>query len=447
MKNLVLLFGSLFFYAWGEAAYLPILILSAFVDYTVGRLLAKYESKVKLRKLFLSFSLIGNLGLLALFKYADFFIGSLNHLFSLSLPEIGLSLPLGISFFTFQTLSYSLDVYRHQIKAEKSFLAFLTYVTMFPQLIAGPIVRYQTIAASLKARTMTFAGFTNGLFRFMSGLFKKVLLANTIGQLWEAVACLKAEEMTFLLTWPALIARALQIYFDFSGYSAMAIGLGQILGFTYPENFNYPYIAKSIREFWQRWHITLSSFFRDYVYFPLGGSYCRKSECIRNLLVTWFLTGLWHGAAGNFILWGLYFGCLLILEKYVLRDFLQKRSNFFQHIYALFFILIGWAIFSINDVVDPQGFILTLFGLNKCLLFDAKALFLLKNYGLLLAIGMLFAGPFLQQSAVTFQNKIRSKPLKILSRVVYDLGFITLFILTVAYLLSDSYNPFLYFRF
>ena len=437
IKNIILLIFSLIFYAWGEPVYIILMIFSSVVDYTNGMLLNKTKNKTK-RKIILWESIIINLGLLGIFKYSDFLITNINNLFNLDISLLNLPLPIGISFFTFQTMSYTIDVYRKKVKPEKNFLNFMTYVSMFPQLIAGPIVRYETISEELQTREISLNNFSSGMIRFLDGLFKKVLIANTVGALYLEISTnyTMYSALTLLI---GLIAFAIQIYFDFSGYSDMAIGIGKMLGFNYLENFNYPYISKSITEFWHRWHISLSSFFKDYVYIPLGGSRTTTTKHIRNILIVWFLTGLWHGASWNFILWGLYFGIILLIEKFVLKNLLAKLPNIFKHIYSLILILIGWLLFAFEDFATLINYTKRLFGFNNNILGN-DFYFFISNFVIILIISFIFATPFGKHIKEFMMKK---KGLNI----ILGLSYIGLFIITIALLVSDTYNPFLYFRF
>ena len=438
IKNLILLIFSLIFYAWGEPVYIVLMIFSSVVDYTNGRLIEKYRDNKVLKRTFMVGSVVINLALLGFFKYSDFLIENINNLFNLSIPLLELGLPIGISFYTFQTMSYSIDVYRGDVKAEHNFLNFMTYVSMFPQLIAGPIVRYQTVSEELSKREITFSKFTSGFVRFLQGLFKKVLIANNVGYVWSVISG-DASEISLLTAWLGLFMFAFQIYFDFSGYSDMAIGMGKMLGFTYPENFNYPYISKNITEFWRRWHISLSSWFRDYVYIPLGGSRCKKIINIRNILIVWMLTGIWHGAAWNFLLWGLYFGILLILEKFVLKRFLEKLPSFLKHLYAIFFILVGWLIFAFDDMSLLKEYALKLFA--NPFIIDAQFMQYFTNYFVIIAVAIIFSMPIYPYVKEKF--KFNNVIIQILIFAIY----IILFMVVTAMLVSDTYNPFLYFRF
>lgn len=431
LKNLVLLIFSLIFYAWGEPIYIILMIFSSIVDYTNGRMLEKYPKK---KKAFMVFSVIVNLSLLGFFKYSNFLIDNINNLLSLNIKTLNLSLPIGISFYTFQTMSYSIDVYRGKFKAEKNFLNFMIYVSMFPQLIAGPIVRYEDVANELAKREINWEYFKQGLFRFLQGLFKKVLLANNIGFLFTTISNMSYSDISILTAWLAIFAFSLQIYFDFSGYSDMAIGIGKMLGFNYPENFNYPFVAKSITDFWRRWHISLSSWFKDCVYIPLGGN--RKHQ-FRNILIVWALTGLWHGASWNFIFWGIYFGILLILEKYVFKNYLDKLPNIFRHLITIFLVLVSFYIFAFDDTVALASFGKILFGVSKNKFIDSSFIFYFTNYLIIIVIACLFSTPIYQEI------KERVKNFELITSIIY----IVLFILTISYLVSDTYNPFLYFRF
>ena len=347
-RNLALLLASLVFYGWGEPVYISIMVLSILIDYTHGLLVEKYRSRDKLARWFVAESVLLNLGLLGFFKYWDFFAANLSLIPGVSIPTLGLPLPIGISFFTFQTMSYTIDVYRGEAKAQKNIINFGAYVTLFPQLIAGPIVRYQTVADELEHRDCTADLFADGAKRFACGIGKKVLLANNIGLLWEAASAQAAP--TVLTAWLGVIAYGFQIYFDFSGYSDMAIGLGRMLGFRFLENFNYPFLADSITDFWRRWHISMGTWFRDYVYIPLGGNKGGLAKQLRNIAIVWLLTGFWHGASWNFVLWGVYFGILLVLEKLFLLRWLKKLPNPLRHIYALVLVTMSWTFFAFTDI-------------------------------------------------------------------------------------------------
>ena len=436
-KNHILLLFSLIFYAWGEPIYILLMIFSSIVDFINGKNIEKHKDDNKKKKIYLIISIIINISLLGFFKYADFFIKVINNILYLDIPLLNLGLPIGISFFTFQTMSYSIDVYRGDVKAEKDFLTFMTYVCMFPQLIAGPIVRYETVSSELHKRDINFKKFADGFTRFLRGLFKKVLIANNIGLLFTLITSSEVNDISIMTGVLAIVSYAFQIYFDFSGYSDMAIGMGNMCGFTFLENFNYPYISKSITEFWRRWHISLSSWFKDYVYIPLGGSRVNILKNIRNILIVWILTGFWHGASWNFIFWGLYYGILLLLEKFVLKKYIDKLPDFVKHIYTIVLVFIGWMIFAFDDSKYLFGFIKALTS-NKFI--DSAFLYYIKNYFLILVIATLFSLPVYPKVKEKMNNSIFTSLLSISIYVI-------LFIITLSYLVSDTYNPFLYFRF
>ncbi len=434
-KNIILLIFSLIFYAWGEPIYIILMIITSFINYLAGRLMEKHP---KQRKLWMILSISISLGLLGVYKYGNFIIDNINHLLSLSIPSLDLALPIGISFYTFQAISYIIDLYRKEVPCEKSFLCFMTYISMFPQLIAGPIVRYQTIQEELKTRKINFSLYQEGLLRFIRGLAKKVLLANNIGVLWNMVQMESSPSV--ILSWLGIAAFAFQIYFDFSGYSDMGIGMGLMLGFHFNENFNYPYISKSITEFWRRWHMSLSTFFKDYVYIPLGGNRCSKIKHIRNILIVWILTGVWHGASWNFILWGLYYGIILLLEKFVFSKWLEKLPNGIKHLYAIILILIGWTIFAFDDINQVFIYLKNMFFLRGIPLFNMETMYLLKNFFILLLISFLASIPLFN-----FWKTLKiPKTIKNLCLFIF---YLFLFIASIAYLVDSTYNPFLYFRF
>ena len=436
-KNYILLLFSLIFYAWGEPIYILLMIFSSIVDFINGKNIEKHKDDNKKKKIYLIISIIINISLLGFFKYADFFIKVINNILNLDIPLLNLGLPIGISFFTFQTMSYSIDVYRGDVKAEKDFLTFMTYVCMFPQLIAGPIVRYETVSSELHKRDINFKKFADGFTRFLRGLFKKVLIANNIGLLFTLITSSEVNDISIMTGVLAIVSYAFQIYFDFSGYSDMAIGIGNMCGFTFLENFNYPYISKSITEFWRRWHISLSSWFKDYVYIPLGGSRVNILKNIRNILIVWILTGFWHGASWNFIFWGLYYGILLLLEKFVLKKYIDKLPDFVKHIYTIVLVFIGWMIFAFDDSKYLFEFIKALTS-NKFV--DSAFLYYFKNYFLILVTAIVFSLPVYPKVKEKMNNSIFTSLLSISIYVI-------LFIITLSYLVSDTYNPFLYFRF
>lgn len=436
-KNAVLFIFSLLFYAWGEPVYVLLMIFSTVLDYICGRLVERYRGTSK-AKIGLIISMCGNLGLLMFFKYADFLIGTINGIFGASIPCHKLPLPIGISFYTFQTMSYTIDVYRGTAKAQRNIITFGAFVSLFPQLIAGPIVRYRDIAEQLENRTCNFDKFADGVKRFSVGLGKKILLANNIGALWKAVS--EMSEVTAVSAWLGIFAFAFQIYFDFSGYSDMAIGLGKMLGFDFPENFNYPYISKSATEFWRRWHISLGSWFRDYVYIPLGGNRKGLPIQLRNIAAVWLLTGLWHGASWNFLLWGAYYGIILIIEKLFLLKALDKAPPFIGHIYAMFTVLIGWTLFAFDDINKGWQFLKSMFG--GAALVDNNALYLLLSNLPMLLICAAACVPFFGNIMIKFTAKFKNA-----GTAVEIIGITGITALSFAHLISGSYNPFLYFRF
>ena len=436
-RNVVLLISSLLFYIYGEPKFAILMILSTFIVYIHGIFMDKYP---KHKKKFLVSSISIVIGLLIIFKYTDFIISNVNMFLTHKIDLINLSLPIGISFYTFQMISYIIDVYTEKAKVQKSFLKLATYVALFPQLIAGPIVRYTTIEKELDDRDYTFSSFSNGVRRFVIGLSKKILIANVLA---DAINVFNnASEKTVLFYWIYAISTALQIYFDFSGYSDMAIGLGKMLGFNFPENFNYPYVSTSITEFWRRWHITLSTWFKDYVYIPLGGNRVGKLKWLRNIMIVWLLTGLWHGASWNFVAWGLLYGVLLIIEKIGLLKFLNKVPKLISRIYVIFITLIGFVIFSSNGLSDGLSNILGIFGIGNIKLINAESIYCLLNNLSIILIGIIGATPFISNLLQKINKKI-SKVINVLEPVVLGM----LLIICVSYLIDGSFNPFLYFRF
>ena len=430
-KNLVLFIFSLFFYFYGEPKYGFLLLLSCIINYIMGNLIDKHR---KYGKIFLIIALVYDIGSLLYFKYLDFFIENINNIFKSEIPLFHIIMPIGISFFTFQTISYVVDVYNKKVEPSKSFLNFATYVCLFPQLVAGPIVRYETIASELKNRESNFDTFALGVKRLTIGLAKKVLIANLLGEMCTSLASLSnGSVMSYLL---GAVGYTLQIYFDFSGYSDMAIGLGLFFGFHFLENFNYPLIASSITDFWRRWHISLSSFFRDYVYIPLGGNRVSLLKWIRNIFIVWFLTGFWHGASWNFILWGLYFAVILVLEKKIYGKYLNN-TKVLKYIYTIGLVVISFVIFNCETIGDIKIFLSSMFGLNNLPLINTETLYYIRSYLVLLIIAIIASTPLLK----VIGNKI--KKLEFLEPVIY----IGIIILVTAYLVDTSFNPFLYFRF
>ena len=441
-RNLVLLVVNLFFYGWGEPIYIVIMFLSIIIDYMNGYYVAKYVDKNKTKaKLFVICSVVLNLSLLAFFKYYDFFALNISSLLGYDLLKpLGLSLPIGISFYTFQTMSYTIDIYRKQAKAQKSMVAFGTYVTLFPQLIAGPIVRYNDVDDQLVSRTHSVDEFSYGIQRFVIGLAKKVLLANSIGQLWDTIIASGVSNLSVLGAWLGILAFAFQIYFDFSGYSDMAIGLGKMLGFTFLENFNYPYIAKSITDFWRRWHISLSIWFKEYVYIPLGGNRHGMLRTIINISIVWALTGFWHGASWNFLWWGVYFGFILIMEKLFLLKLLKRFPSFIQHGYTLILVLISWVLFAILDPTVMVEYLKIMFNLTGASLYNSTSLYQLTNYAILFVILFIAATPLAKH---LYNQWLMIERFSYLIPVVV----LVLLVICTMYIVDASYNPFLYFRF
>lgn len=440
-KNIILLLASLFFYFYGEPKYTVLMLISAFSAYIHGILIEKFREK-GYSKLFLVSGLVVSLGILIVFKYMDFIIKNINYISNSNIKLLRLVLPIGISFYTFQGLSYIVDVYKKDAKVCRSFVDFATYVCLFPQLIAGPIVRYTTIEDELKNRTHSFDKFAYGVNRFVVGLAKKVILANNLGMIVDIMT--KSNEKSVLSYWMVAIFFSLQIYYDFSGYSDMAIGLGRMFGFDFLENFNYPFISKSIKEFWRRWHISLSSFFRDYVYIPLGGNRVSRGRWIFNLLIVWSLTGLWHGDSWNFILWGLYFAILLIIENLFLQNILSKLPALIQHIYAKFFIIISFVIFNNENIKDLWSSLYNMFNFRGLDLYNDFSTYYLKSYTVLLIVSVIGATPILKNIIQKINKNVTGQ--KVISTINPILNIVLLVVVT-AYLIDGSFNPFLYFRF
>ena len=441
----MLFLASLIFYAWGEPKYVVLMIFSTVVDFIHGNLVYRYKEKGnrKVAKCFVISSAIINLGLLGYFKYSGLLVESLGAILKKEFQIPDIALPIGISFYTFQTMSYTIDIYRGKCKPQNNIIDFGAYVALFPQLIAGPIVSYHHIDKELRERSMTTKEFYEGILCFMAGLSKKVLLANNAGLLFDQVKELGTNQ-SVVASWIGLLAYSFQIYFDFSGYSDMAIGLGKMLGFHFPKNFDYPYISKSITEFWRRWHITLSSWFRDYVYIPLGGNRNGMKKQIRNIAIVWLLTGIWHGASYNYILWGVYFGFLLIMEKLFLKKWLEKLPVVCSHIYAIFFILIGWLIFAFEAMDEGMAYAKVMFGMSEAVFANDMVLYLLKNYGVLLIAAVIGCTPLVKKLV---KKCLESKKHQGLVTVAVNVAIVALFVIITAYLVDASYNPFLYFRF
>lgn len=447
IRNLVLFLFSLLFYAWGEPKYVFLMLFSITMDFFMGQMVAKSKARNnrKAAKRFLTISIVVNLSILAFFKYADFIIGTINSVAGLSLPMLSIPLPIGISFFTFQTMSYVIDVYKGATKVQKNWVNYGTYVSMFPQLIAGPIVQYKTIAEQMEHRRENASDFAEGIHRFLMGMGKKVLLANTIGLLCDAVMALEITQVPVLTAWLGAIAYTFQIYFDFSGYSDMAIGLGKMFGFHFLENFNYPYISRSITEFWRRWHISLSSWFKEYVYIPLGGNRRGVLLQARNILVVWMLTGIWHGASWNYVLWGVYYGILLMLEKFLLKPVLKHLPGVLKNVYTMVLVIFGWVLFKCEDLSYCFSYLKAMVGGFHAGWIGRESMYLLRNYGALLVILLFGCTMIPKKIGHRITGKFgKTSWIGLVLRIVWYGG---IFLISLAYLVDATYNPFLYFRF
>ena len=439
-RNLFLLIVSLVFYAWGEPKYVFLMIFSILVNYIFGRLMDKNRGRQKRMKLLLVLSVVIDLGLLSVFKYTDFIITNVNAIFGSSFDLLKIALPIGISFYTFQAMSYTIDVYRNDVRVQKNLIDFGMYITMFPQLIAGPIVRYADVQDQLAERSVTTADFSEGVMRFVVGLGKKVLLANQMGAVWSEIYALGGD-VSALMAWTGAIAYTFQIYFDFSGYSDMAIGLGRMFGFKFPENFRYPYQSVSITDFWRRWHITLSTWFKEYLYIPLGGNRCGLARQALNLLIVWSLTGFWHGAGWNFVMWGLYYFVILFIEKLFLLKALDKLPKLFRHVYALLLIVIGWGIFASDDVGVLLPYLGSMFGANGAV--GGMDVYTLFTKAVLLIICCVASTELPKRLFLSATGAMNEKAAFTIKSVMT----IALLALSMILLIGDSYNPFLYFRF
>ena len=439
-RNLVLMVVNLIFYGWGEPVYIIIMLVNITANYAFGLVVTRCKQRENQRgaKIAVALSVVFNLALLGFFKYWDFIAGSLASLGLDVMPQLGLELPIGISFYTFQTMSYTIDVYRGDSRVQKNLITFGTFVTLFPQLIAGPILQYKDLDAQLEQRDHTVERFALGVQRFCVGLAKKVLLANNLGKLWDVYLATPGAELTTLGAWLGIVAFSLQLYFDFSGYSDMAIGLGRMLGFEFMENFNYPYISKSATEFWRRWHISLGNWFRDYLYIPLGGNRVGKGRLMFNLLIVWAATGIWHGASWNFLIWGLYYFVFIIMEKLWLGKYLKKAPAVLTHLYGVFVVVVGWAIFAVEDFTAMGLYLKAMFGIGVSLV-NGDALYYLFNYLPMLIVACVAATPL----AAKVWHKIPAKVWKPALPVLVCLALV----LATAYLVDGTYNPFLYFRF
>lgn len=439
-RNLFLLIVSLVFYAWGEPKYVFLMIFSILVNYIFGRLMDKNRGRQKRMKLLLVLSVVIDLGLLSVFKYTDFIITNVNAIFGPSFDLLNIALPIGISFYTFQAMSYTIDVYRDDVRVQKNLIDFGMYITMFPQLIAGPIVRYADVQDQLAERSVTTADFSEGIMRFVVGLGKKVLLANQMGAVWSEIYALGGD-VSALMAWTGAIAYTFQIYFDFSGYSDMAIGLGRMFGFKFPENFRYPYQSVSITDFWRRWHITLSTWFKEYLYIPLGGNRCGLARQALNLLIVWSLTGFWHGAGWNFVMWVLYYFVILFIEKLFLLKALDKLPKLFRHVYALLLIVIGWVIFASDDVGVLLPYLGSMFGANGAV--GGMDVYTLLTKAVLLIICCVASTELPKRLFLSATGAMNEKAAFTIKSVMT----IALLALSMILLIGDSYNPFLYFRF
>ena len=440
LKNLVLLLASLVFYAWGEPRYVIVMLVSVALGYLFGLLIERFRGK-KLAKIFLIFSVISSLSFLVYFKYANFFISNFNAATGLSVPLLQIALPVGISFYTFQILSYTVDVYRGEVGAQKNPIHLATYIALFPQLIAGPIVRYSDIAKQLETRTHSLEKTALGIRRFILGLGKKILIADALAGFCSAFS--ESDDKSVLFFWLYAVAFSLQIYFDFSGYSDMAIGLGKIFGFDFLENFNYPYVSGSITEFWRRWHISLGTWFRDYVYIPLGGNRVSKWRRLFNIFVVWMLTGFWHGASWNFIFWGLFFAVCLLVEKTWLLPYL-KKAKVWNHIYVLFLVLLSFALFASEDMISLVFQLKGMFGLSEAPLISVQTVYYLRSYSVVFVIAILGSTPLLKNTLLSLQRRTVGEKLV---NVAEPLTLVALLLVMTGYLVDGSFSPFLYFRF
>lgn len=445
IKNLVLLLFSLIFYAWGEPVYIFLMIFSIIFNYFSGLELDSRRRKKEKRKFKICFitTVVANLAILGFFKYYGFFVLNLNRILPIDIPYKELALPIGISFYTFQTLSYVIDVYRGNVEVQKNLISFGTYVTMFPQLIAGPIVRYADVEKQLRKRTVSLTKFGDGVLWFLRGLGKKVLLANNIGMVFDTIIAMGTDERSVLTAWIGCLAYTMQIYYDFSGYSDMAVGLGKMLGFEFVKNFEYPYISKSVTEFWRRWHISLGTWFREYVYIPLGGNRVSVPKHVRNIMIVWVLTGFWHGAAWNFLFWGFYYGILLLIEKYFLQSFLEKAPGFLSHVYTMLLVMIGWVFFFSSSMGQAVSYLGNMVGIGGTGLADSTGLYDLTTNLVLIIVMILCATPKVYGWFRRFALEGNSR-FRLAGTILVYAG---IFVASTAYLVNVTYNPFLYFRF
>ena len=430
------------FYAWGEPVYIFLMIGTIIFDYAMALKIDKSKRDVKKSKRLFIFTVLVNVLILVFFKYIGFLVGNINNLFNINIHFEQLALPVGISFYTFQVLSYIVDVYLGKVKVQKSFISFGAYVTMFPQLVAGPIVQYESIEEQLNYREESLEKFGQGVERFIQGLGKKVLLANNIGFIWTTISSIDLGSMSVLTSWIGIIAYTFQIYFDFSGYSDMAIGLGKMFGFDFIENFNFPYISTSVTEFWRRWHISLGGWFREYIYIPLGGNRVSLAKQIRNIFAVWFLTGLWHGASWNFIVWGLYYGVILLLEKIVFANILKRTPNFIKHVYTMLLVIIGWVFFASPDLSYAIQYIKVMFGFGHNVLIDSAGIYYLYTNAIMFIILAICSTPIVKNTLDKMVTKSKTGYFN-----VPLIAYMLILLLATAYLVNETYNPFLYFRF
>nr|MBP7908032.1 MBOAT family protein [Proteocatella sp.] len=447
MKNFTLLAVSLFFYAWGEPVYVLLMIASILTNFVFGIFIESElikEKRAVRRALFIS-AVVFNILILGFFKYYGFLAENINALFNADIAYSELPLPIGISFYTFQVLSYVIDVYLGKVRLQRNPVSFALYVTMFPQLIAGPIVRYSDIESQLEQRNVSASKFGEGAQRFIQGLGKKVLIANSMGALWDITQAMDMTGISVFSAWLGIIAYTFQIYFDFSGYSDMAIGLGKMFGFEFMENFDHPYISRSVTEFWRRWHISLGTWFREYVYIPLGGNRCSRIRQIRNIMAVWMLTGLWHGASWNFVVWGIYYGCLLLIEKMFLKKLIDNAPAIISHVYCMLAVIIGWVLFASRDIESAAAYLGVMSGASGNVLVDNAFIYYLKSNAVMLVISLLFSTGIFRE---IFEPEEISD--KIRTRVSHSAAVILhafILFMSTAYLVTETYNPFLYFRF
>lgn len=443
-KNIFLFISGLIFYSWGEPVYILVMLFSVLADYAAGILMDRFNDRRKLRKLVFIVAILINIVLLSAFKYSSFIVTNINHVFGTGFAEPELPLPIGISFYTLQSISYIIDLYMRNAKTQRNFLKLAVFVTLFPKVIAGPIVRYADIEKELDERHITLDMMSDGVGLFIKGLVKKVLLADSIGMLWTEVKGMDYGEISVLTAWLGILAFTFQIYFDFSGYSDMAVGLGRMLGFHLPENFRHPYLSSSISEFWKRWHITLGTWFRRYIYFPLGGSRKGKCRTSLNLLIVWLLTGIWHGASWNFVLWGIYFGILIVLEKLFMGEILKFLPTAVSTVYTFFMVVLGWVLFDTNSITDAGKYLAAMFGKNGMPFMDSAAVYQLSSYFIIFIICVFVSSDLFRVLVSGLRSwKLTSRAMVVL-KPVFQAGVM---LLCTAYLVNGEYSPFLYFRF